>query len=73
MLNQYSDSAPGQVKAFQIYSGNVSVPVTVLDFYGMRGDIMGSLGACVALLATTTLSFAICGACAVTKIRHSSR
>ena len=47
--------------------------ITVLDFYGLEGDIMGSTGVCVALLATCTLFFATCGACVLGTVRHQSR
>jgi hypothetical protein len=71
MLNQYSDSAVGRYPAYVTQSG----PVNVLDFYGMKGDIMGSLGACVGLLALLelVLIFATCGAFSIAYIRHATR
>ena len=69
MLNQYSDSAVGRYPAYVTESG----PVNVLDFYGMKGDIMGSLGACVGLLALLVLIFATCGAFSIAYIRHATR
>jgi len=70
MLNQYQDSDVGSTLAFFNDDGQ---PVTVLEFYGMRGDVMGSLGACVGLLAALVFSFAACGAISIGKIRHSTR
>ena len=76
MLNQYSDSAVGRYPAYVTQSG----PVNVLDFYGMKGDIMAhqgepmmSLGACVGLLALLVLIFATCGAFSIAYIRHATR
>jgi len=71
MLNQYQDSAVGRVPAY--IDPSTGTQITVLDFFGMRGDIMGSLGACVALLAALVLSFAACGAFSIGYIRHSTR
>ena len=71
MLNQFEASDPGKVGAF--WDEDRQRTVTILEFYGMQGDIMGSTGACVALLALTTLVFAILGAVAVSKVRHGSR
>ena len=47
--------------------------LTILPFYGLEGDIMGSIGACVALLATCILIFATCGAVVLTRVRHVQR
>ena len=71
MLNQYQDSAVGRVPAY--VDPATGTQIAVLDFYGIRGDVMGSLGACVALLAGLVLLFAACGAYAIGHIRHSTR
>ena len=49
--------------------------VTVLEFYGMgkEGELMGSMGGCVAMSAALTLLFAACGACAVSFVRFNKR
>jgi len=71
MNNQYRDSEVG--KAGVYWDEDAGKAVTVLDFYGMEGSVMGSAGACIGLLAAITLSFAACGACALTHIRHERR
>ena len=71
MLNQYQDSPVGRVPAY--IDPSTGTQITVLDFFGIRGDIMGSLGACVGLLAALVLLFAVCGALAIGYIRHSTR
>ena len=48
-------------------------PVTVKEFYGFRGDIMGSTAACLGMLAMLTLIFATCGAASLHYVQHKSR
>jgi len=71
MLNQYSDSSLGRYGAF--FDEESNQVLTVLDFYGIEGDLMGSMGFCIALLATCTLFFATCGAGLLTSLRHVER
>jgi len=71
MLNQYKDSSVGRVPAYVDQQANTTR--TVLEFYGLEGDVMGSEGVCVALLATCTLVFATCGAAALGSIRFGKR
>jgi hypothetical protein len=71
MLNQYGNSSVGQYGAY--YDEDAMDVLTVLPFYGLEGDIMGSTAVCVAMLAACTLFFATCGACVLTHVRHSSR
>ena len=49
--------------------------VNVLEFYGMgkEGELMGSMGGCIAMSAGLTLLFATCGACAVSYVRFNRR
>lgn len=47
--------------------------VTIIPFYGLEGAIMGSTGACVALLATCILLFGTCGAVVLTTVNHAKR
>ena len=54
MLNEYQNSEVGKVAVYESANG----PVNVLEFYAFRGDIMGSLGACVGLLFFLTAVFA---------------
>ena len=71
MLNQYGNSSVGEYHAF--WDEDTESTITILPFYGLEGSIMGSMGACVALLATCTLFFASCGAFVLGAVRHSSR
>lgn len=71
MLNQYTDTEVGRYPAF--FDESTGAPTNVLDFYGMEGSIMGSLGACIGLLALCTFIFASCGAVILTFVRHSAR
>merc|ERR1719231_1271533 len=64
MLNQYGNSSVGDYGAF--WDEETETVLTILPFYGLEGDIMGSIGACVALLAT-------CGAAALSSIKHVQR
>jgi hypothetical protein len=70
-VNQYSDSSLGRYGAF--FDEESNQVLTVLDFYGIEGDLMGSMGFCIALLATCTLFFATCGAGLLTSLRHVER
>merc|ERR1719231_1572310 len=64
MLNQYANTSVGSFEGF--WDEETETVITVLEFYGLEGDIMGSIGACVALLAT-------CGAAALSSIKHVQR
>ena len=65
------NSSVGQYGAY--YDEDAMEVLTVLPFYGLEGDIMGSTAVCVSMLAACTLFFATCGACVLTHVRHSSR
>ena len=71
MNNQYSNTAVGEVKAF--YNEEAETALNVNEFYGIEGDIMGSVWACVGLLALLMLCFATCGACTLSFVRHGAR
>ena len=71
MLNQYGNSTVGQYGAY--WDEETEEVLTVLNFYGLEGSVMGSTGVCVALLACCTLFFATCGAVVLGTVRHSSR
>ena len=71
MLNMYSDSAVGEYGAF--WDEEEQTTIKVLDFYGMHGSIMSSIGACLGLLAGIMVVFAMCGACTLTFVRHATR
>jgi len=70
MNNQFGDSVPGEQQVFRDETGAL---LTVNDFYGMEGDIMGSVWACLGFLVLLCLVFATCGACSLMHIRHDSR
>ena len=61
----------GGVKAF--YNEASGTPLNVNEFYGIEGEIMGSVWACVALLALLLLCFASCGAATLSFVRHDRR
>ena len=52
MLNQYGNSSVGAYPAY--WDEATESTVTILDFYGLEGDIMGSTGLCILLLAVGT-------------------
>mmetsp|Transcript_9473 Transcript_9473/g.13446 ORF Transcript_9473/g.13446 Transcript_9473/m.13446 type:complete len:626 (+) Transcript_9473:183-2060(+) len=70
MLNQYQDSSLGDIVVFL---GDDGEGFTILDFYGLEGSIMGSIGACIGLLAVLIGIFAAIGVLALTLIRHDKR
>lgn len=71
MLNQYGNSSVGEMQAY--WDEDTETTVTVLEFYGLEGDVMGSISVCVALLAVCTLFFATCGATAIGMLSFAKR
>ena len=72
MVNQFGgNSSVGQVQGF--WDEETQRALTVLDFYGIEGAIMGSMGVCIALLTACMLIFATCGAVLVTKVQFVKR
>tara|TARA_B100000767_G_scaffold218968_1_gene206962 strand:- start:21 stop:239 length:219 start_codon:yes stop_codon:yes gene_type:complete len=71
MNNQYSSTAVGEVKVFIV--GKEGTALNVNEFYGIEGDIMGSVWACVGLLTLLMVCFATCGACTLSFVRHGTR
>ena len=71
MVNQYGNSSVGEYGAF--WDEETGTVLTILEFYSLEGSIMGSVGACVALLATCILVFATCGAATLRSIKHVKR
>lgn len=68
MLNNYQGQTIGETLAFFDDAGQ---GITVLEFYGLRGSIMGSIGACVGMLAVCTFVFALLGALTISYVRWS--
>eukprot|EP00965_Chrysotila_dentata_P131794 4357633-Pleurochrysis_carterae.AAC.1 len=58
MNNQFGDSVPGEQQVFRDGSGQL---LSVNEFYGIEGDIMGSVWACLGFLVLLCLVFATCG------------
>jgi ABC-type multidrug transport system ATPase subunit len=72
MNNQFGDpDGPGGVPAF--YDEQSGAASTVLQFYAIEGQVMGSTAWCLSILAGLTLVFAACGAGALSGIRHDAR
>lgn len=71
MLNQFKDSDVGKSTLF--FKDDTSGALTVLEFYGLHGSIMGSLGACLGILAGLCLLFGALGALSLTFISHVKR
>ena len=57
----------------RVFVRNNGTAMTVNEFYGMQGDIMGSTWACLGLLTVLTLSFAFCGATVVNFVQYKTR
>jgi hypothetical protein len=70
MLDNYRDSVTSDVAVFFDANGN---PQSVLEFYGMTDGIMGSVGACIGLLALLLAVFTFLGVLALVYIRHEKR
>jgi len=73
MLNVYQDSSLGDIPVFLSDKEDNSSAFTVLEFYGLEGSVMGSLGACIGLLSTLIAIFAVLGVLGLAFIRHDKR
>jgi ATP-binding cassette subfamily G (WHITE) protein 2 len=71
MLNQYGNTTTGGYGAY--HDDETGRTLTVLEFYACEGPVMGSLGACLALLALSVLLFAAIGVLSLSTCRHASR
>ena len=70
MLNQFEGQPNGEAKVALDADGT---PITILDFYGLQGDVLGNKWACIGILATIFLLFVTCGLGVITKVRHERR
>ena len=70
MLNQFQDQVNGELPVF---FGDGGEPLNVLEFYGMRPPIMGSVGACLGLLVALLGVFAVLGILGLKFVRHDKR
>ena len=70
MLNQFQDKANGEALLFNDADGT---RITVLDFYGLKGDILGSVSVCIGFLCLLFLFFVTCGMTLIKTVRHERR
>ena len=56
-----------------VFFSETGEAITVNEFYGFQGGIMGSTAACLGLLAVLTLFFATCGAASLHYVQHKTR
>lgn len=70
MLNQFQGEESGEMP---IYYGVDGEPVNILQFYGLEGAIMGSIGACLGLLSVLIGFFSLVGVFGLIVIRHDKR
>jgi len=57
----------------RVFVGDNGTALTVNEFYGFQGDLMGSTAACLGLLSLLTLIFAACGACSLHFVKFNTR
>jgi ABC-type multidrug transport system ATPase subunit len=70
MLTQFDGTASGEAPLFLDSSGN---GITVLDFYGIEGSVLGSTTACVGMLVLIFAFFVSCGMAVISNVRHERR
>jgi len=70
MLNQFQDKKNGEAPVF---FGKNGEPINILQFYGMEGEVMGSIGACLGLLTLIIWFFSVVGVLGLTYVRHDKR
>ena len=70
MLNQFEGQPNGEALTMIDADGT---QITILDFYGLQGDVLGNKWACIGILATIFLLFVTCGLGVITKVRHERR
>ena len=70
MLNQFEGQPNGEAKTMIDADGT---QITILDFYGLEGDVLGNKWACIGILTTMFLLFVTCGLGVITKVRHERR
>ena len=70
MLIQFEGQPNGEAKTALDANGTA---ITILDFYGLEGDVLGNKWACIGILTTIFLLFVTCGLGVITKVRHERR
>lgn len=70
MLNQFKGEENGEIP---IFFGENGENMDVLEFYGLEGPIMGSVGSCLGLLAGLLAFFSFIGVLGLIFIRHDQR
>ena len=70
MLNQFEGQPNGEALTMIDDNGE---KITILDFYGLQGDVLGNKWACIGILTTIFLLFVTCGLGVITKVRHERR
>ena len=67
MNNQFQGHPNGEAKLFLDANGTA---ITVLDFYGLRGPVLGDKWACIGMLVAIFAVFFTCGLGVLSNIRH---
>lgn len=70
MINQFGGTDTGSA---QIFVDSDGTPIDVLEFFGMEGSIMGSVGSCIGLLCVLIGFFSLVAILALTYVRHDKR
>ena len=70
MLNQFAGEENGSLPIFYGEDGEAR---NILEFYGLEGSVMGSIGACLGLLSGLIGIFALIGVCSLMFLRHDKR
>lgn len=70
MNNQFQGHPNGEAKLFLDANGTA---ITVLDFYGLRGPVLGDKWACIGMLVAIFAVFFTCGLGVLSNIRHERR
>ena len=70
MLNQFAGEENGSLPIFYGDNGEAQ---NILEFYGLEGTVMGSIGACLGLLSGLIGIFSMIGVVGLMFIRHDKR
>ena len=70
MLNQFAGEENGSLPIFYGDNGKAQ---NILEFYGLEGNVMGSIGACLGLLSGLIGIFSLVGVVGLMFIRHDKR
>jgi len=70
MLNHFQAT---EIGSNPVFYGEDGQAMTILEFYGMQGSIMGSKGACLGFLSGLIGLFALVGMLGLKLVRHDKR